>query len=91
MKDVIELLAELSSANDNICKQKNIIDKLQAKIVCLENLEREKDREIKHLAMEIEKLENDLVDSKNNGANLLIKQIIDDIVESGLVKFEVKE
>ena len=70
---------------------KNIIDKLQAKIVCLENLEREKDREIKHLAMEIEKLENDLADSKNNGANLLIKQIIDDIVESGLVKFEVKE
>lgn len=91
MKDVIGLLVELSSANDNICKQKNIIDKLQAKIVCLENLEREKDREIKHLAMEIEKLENDLADSKNNGANLLIKQIIDDIVESGLVKFEVKE
>lgn len=91
MKDVIELLAELSSANDNICKQKNIIDKLQAKIVCLENLEREKDREIKHLAMEIEKLENDSADSKSNGANLLIKQIIDDIVESGLVKFEVKE
>ena len=91
MKDVIGLLVELSSANDNIYKQKNIIDKLQAKIVCLENLEREKDREIKHLAMEIEKLENDLADSKNNGANLLIKQIIDDIVESGLVKFEVKE
>lgn len=91
MKDVIGLLVELSSANDNICKQKNIINKLQAKIVCLENLEREKDREIKHLAMEIEKLENDLADSKNNGANLLIKQIIDDIVESGLVKFEVKE
>lgn len=91
MKDVIGLLVELSSANDNICKQKNIIDKLQAKIVCLENLEREKDREIKHLAMEIEKLENDLADSKNNGANLLIKQIIDDIVESGLVKLEVEE
>lgn len=50
-----------------------------------------KDIEIKHLEMEIEKLENDLADSKNNGANLLIKQIIDDIVESGLVKFEVKE
>lgn len=91
MKDVIGLLVELSSANDNICKQKNIIDKLQAKIVCLEELEREKDREIKHLAMEIEKFENDLADSKNNGANLLIKQIIDDIVKSGLVKFEVKE
>ncbi len=91
MKDVIGLLVELSSANDNICKQKNIIDKLQAKIVCLENLEREKDREIKHLAMENEKLENALADNKNSGANLLIKQIIDDIVKSGLLKFEVEE
>lgn len=91
MKDVIGLLVELSSANDNICKQKNIINKLQAKIVCLENLEREKDREIKHLAMEIEKLKDALVDSYNSGANLLIKQIVDDIVKSGLLKFEVEE
>lgn len=91
MKDVIGLLVELSSANDNICKQKHIIDKLQAKIIFLESLNKEKDREIQQLEMEIEKLENDLADSKSNGANLLIKQIIDDIVESGLAKFEVKE
>ena len=91
MKDVIGLLAELSSANDNICKQKHIIDKLQAKIVCLESLNKEKDREIEQLTKEIEKIENELTDSQNNGANLLIKQIVDDIVKSGLVKFEVKE
>lgn len=91
MKDTIELLRDLSNANSLICKQKQVIEKMQVEIDRLKCLTEEKEREIKHLAMENEKLKNALEDSKNSGANLLIKQIVDDIVESGLVKFEVKE
>lgn len=91
MKDTIELLRDLSNANMTICKQKQAIEKMQVEIDRLKCLTDGKNREIKHLAMENEKLEDALEDSKNSGANLLIKQIIDDIVESGLVKFEVKE
>lgn len=71
-----------------ICEQEQVIEKMQVEIDRLKCLTEEKDREIEHLAKENEKLEDALAD---NGANLLIKQIIDDIVESGLVKFEVKE
>lgn len=91
MKDTIELLVDLSNANKTICKQKQVIEKMQVEIDRLECLIEGKNREIKHLAMENEKLEDALEDSKNSGANLLIKQIVDDIVNSGLVKFEVKE
>lgn len=91
MKDTIELLRDLSNANQTICKQKQNIEKMQVEIDRLKCLTEEKTREIKHLTMEIEKLEDALADSKNSGANLLIKQIVDDIVESGLVKFEVEE
>lgn len=91
MKDVIELLRDLSNANMTICKQKQVIEKITRKIDRLKCLTEENEREIKHLAMENEKLKNALEDSKNSGTNLLIKQIVDDIVESGLVKFEVKE
>lgn len=91
MKDVIELLRDLSNANKTICKQKQAIEKMQVEIDRLKCLTEEKEREIKHLAMENEKLKNALEDSKNSGANLLIKQIVDDIVKSGLVKFEVTE
>lgn len=91
MKDTIELLRDLSNANSLICKQKQVIEKMQVEIDRLKCLTEEKEREIKHLAMENEKLKNALEDSKNSGANLLIKQIVDDIVKSGLVKFEVKE
>lgn len=91
MKDTIELLRDLSNANSIICKQKQVIEKMQVEIDRLKCLTEENEREIKHLAMENEKLKNALEDSKNSGANLLIKQIVDDIVESGLVKFEVKE
>lgn len=91
MKDTIELLRNLSNANQTICKQKQNIEKMQVEIDRLKCLTEEKSREIKHLAMENEKLKNALEDSKNSGANLLIKQIVDDIVQSGLVKFEVKE
>lgn len=90
MKDTIELLRDLSNANSFICKQKQVIEKMQVEIDHLKCLTEEKNREIKHLAMENEELEDALVDSKNSGANLLIKQIVDDIVKSGLVKFEVK-
>lgn len=91
MKDVIELLRDLSSANKTICKQKQVIEKMQVEIDRLKCLTEENEREIKHFAMENEKLKNALEDSKNSGANLLIKQIVDDIAESGLVKFEVKK
>lgn len=90
MKDTIELLRNLSNANSIICKQKQVIEKMQVEIDRLKCLTEEKNREIEHLAMENEKLEDALVDNKI-GANLLIKQIVDDIVKSGLVKFEVKE
>lgn len=79
---------ELSDANSLICKQKQAIEKMQVEIDRLKCLTEEKDREIEHLAKENEKLEEALAD---NGVNLLIKQIVDDIVKSGLVKFEVEE
>lgn len=91
MKDTIELLRDLSNANKTICKQKQVIEKMQVEIDRLRCLIEEKDREIEHFAMKNEKLEEVLVANKNSGANLLIKQIIDDIVKSGLVKFEVEE
>lgn len=91
MKDTIELLRDLSNANSLICKQKHVIEKMQVEIDRLKCLTGEKNREIEHLAMEIEKLKDALVDSYNSGANLLIKQIVDDIVKSGLLKFEVEE
>lgn len=90
MKDTIELLRDLSNANKTIYKQKQVIEKMQVEIDRLKCLTEEKNREREHLAMENEKLEDALVDNKI-GANLLIKQIVDDIVKSGLVKFEVKE
>lgn len=68
-----------------------LLKKMQAEINRLKCLTEEKNKEIEHLAMESKKLEDALANSKNSGANLLIKQIVDDIVESGLVKFEVKE
>lgn len=91
MQDVIGLLRDLSNANKTICKQKQAIEKMQAEINRLKCLTEEKNKEIEHLAMESKKLEDALANSKNSGANLLVKQIVDDIVESGLVKFEVKE
>ncbi len=91
MKDTIELLRDLSNANSLICEQKQVIKKMQVEIDRLKCQIEGKNREIKHLAMEDEKLENALADNKNSGANLLIKQIIDDIVKSGLLKFEVEE
>ena len=91
MKDTIELLRDLSNANSIICQQKQVIEKMQVEIDRLRCLTEEKNREIKHLAMKNEKLEEALVDSENSSANLLIKQIVDDIVKSGLMKLEVEE
>lgn len=91
MKDTIELLRDLSNANKTICEQEQVIEKMQVEIDRLKCLIEGKNREIKHLVTGNEKLEDALIDSKNNGANLLIKQIVDDIVKSGLLKFEVKE
>lgn len=89
MKDTIELLRDSSNANKTICKQKQVIEKMQVEIDRLKCLTEEKNREIEHLAIENKKLEDTLVDNKI-GVTLLIKQIVDDIVKSGLVKFEVK-
>lgn len=91
MKDTIGLLVDLSNANSLIYKQKQAIEKMQVEIDRLRCQTKEKDIKIEHLAIENEKLEDALVDNKNSGANLLIKQIVDDIVKSGLVKLEVKE
>lgn len=91
MKDTIGLLIDLSNANSLICEQKQFIEKMQVEIDRLKCLIEGKNREIKHLAMENEKLENALVDNKNSDANLLVKQIVDDIVESGVIDLEVKE
>lgn len=91
MKDTIELLRDLSNANKTICEQEQVIEKMQVEIDRLKCLIEGKNREIKHLVTGNEKLEDALADSKNSGANLLIKQIVDDIVKSGLVKFEVEE
>ena len=91
MKDTIELLRDLSNANSLICKQKQVIEKMQAEIDRLKSQTEGKNREIEHLEMEIEKLEDALYTINNSGANLLIKQIVDDIVKSGLVKLEVEE
>lgn len=91
MKDTIGLLVDLSNANSLIRKQKQDIEKMQVEIDSLRCQTKEKDIKIEHLTIENKKLEDALVDSKNSGANLLIKQIVDDIVESGLVKLEVKE
>lgn len=90
MKDTIELLRDLSNANKTIFKQKQVIEKMQAEIDRLRCQTKGKDIEIKHLAIENEKLEDALADNKI-GANLLIKQIVDDIVKSGFVKLEVEE
>ena len=89
MKDTIELLRDLSNANKTICKQKQVIEKMQVEIDRLKCLTEEKNREIEHLVIENEKLEDALADNKI-GANLLNKQIVDDIVKSGLVKLEVE-
>ena len=91
MKVTIELLRDLSNANSIICQQKQVIEKMQVEIDRLRCQTKEKDIEIEHLAMENEKLEEAMVDSENSGANLLIKQIVDDIVKSGLMKLGVKE
>lgn len=89
MKDTIELLRDLSNANKTICEQEQVIEKMQVEIDRLKSLIEGKNREIKHLAMENEKLEDALADNKI-GASLLIKQIVDDIAKSGLVKLEVE-
>lgn len=91
MKDTIELLRDLSNANKTICEQEQVIKKMQVEIDRLKCLIEGKNREIKHLVTGNEKLEDALADNKNSDANLLIKQIVDDIVKSGLVKLEVKE
>ena len=88
MKDTIELLRDLSNANMTICKQKQVIEKMQVEIDRLKSQTEGKNREIEHLATENEKLEDALADNKI-GASLLIKQIVDDIAKSGLVKLEV--
>lgn len=91
MKDTIELLRDLSNANQTIRKQEATIKGLQNKISVYEEQMNRMNEKLLWYAQERTKFKTAWEESENSGANLLIKQIIDDIVESGLVKFEVKE
>lgn len=91
MKDVIELLVELSRMNKTVDEQKRIIDNLQDDIIRYKEKIDEMNEKLLWYAQERAKFKTAWEESENSGANLLIKQIVDDIVESGLVKLEVEE
>ncbi len=91
MKDIVELLVELSTANKTIEKQENIIAEYKEVIVEYKELINRKDEKIQQLVHKSRCLSADLEMSKNSGANLLIQKIIDDISESGLIRIEVEE
>lgn len=50
-----------------------------------------KDEKLLWYAEERAKFKGAWEESINSGANLLVKQIVDDIVESGVIDLEVKE
>lgn len=86
MKDTIELLIDLSNANRTIRKQEATIKELQNKISVYKEEMNRKDKKLLWYAQE-------RVKSKGNCEEsiLLIKQIVDDIVKSGVIDLEVKE
>lgn len=91
MKDTIELLRDLSNANRTIRKQEATIKELQNKISVYKEQINRMNEKLLWYSQERAKFKGAWEESINSGANLLVKQIVDDIVESGLVKFEVKE
>lgn len=91
MKDTIELLIDLSNANRTIRKQEATIDKLQNMISVYKEQINKMNENLLWYSQERAKFKGAWEESINSGANLLIKQIIDDIVESGVIDLEVKE
>lgn len=91
MKDTIGLLIDLSNANQTIMKQKVTIKELQNKIFAYkEQIDRMNEKLLQY-SQEREKFKGAWQESINSGANLLIRQIVDDIVESGVIDLEVKD
>lgn len=91
MKDILELMVELSTANKTINEQKRIIDKLQDNIACYKEQIDQMNEKLLWLSQERARFKCAWEASENSGAILLIKQIIDDIIESGVVEIEVKQ
>lgn len=91
MKDTIELLIDLSNANRTIRKQEATIKELQNKISVYKEQMNRMNEKLLWYSQERAKFKGAWQESINSGANLLIKQIVDDIVESGVIDLEVKE
>lgn len=91
MKDTIELLIDLSNANRTIRKQEATIKELQNKISVYKEQMNRMNEKLLWYSQERAKFKRAWEESLNSGANLLIKQIVDDIVESGVIDLEVKE
>lgn len=86
MKDTIELLVDLSNANRTIRKQEATIKELQNKISVYKEQMNRMNEKLLWYSQERAKFKGAWQESI-----LLIKQIVDDIVESGVIDLEVKE
>lgn len=91
MKDTIELLIDLSNANRTIRKQEATIKELQNKISVYKEQMNRMNEKLLWYAQERAKFKGAWEESRNSGANLLVKQIVDDIVESGVIDLEVRK
>lgn len=91
MKDIIELLIDLSNANRTIRKQEATIKGLQNKISVYKEQMNRMNEKLLWYSQERAKFKTAWEENENSGANLLVKQIVDDIVESGVIDLEVKE
>ena len=91
MKDTIELLRDLSNANRTIRKQESTIKGLQNMISVYKEQINRMNEKLLWYSQERAKFKGAWQESINSGANLLIKQIVDDIVESGVIDLEVEE
>lgn len=86
MKDTIELLVDLSNANRTIRKQEATIKELQNKISVYKEQMNRMNEKLLWYSQERAKFKGAWQESI-----ILIKQIVDDIVESGVIDLEVKE
>lgn len=86
MKDTIELLVDLSNVNRTIRKQEATIKELQNKISVYKEQMNRMNEKLLWYSQERAKFKGAWQESI-----LLIKQIVDDIVESGVIDLEVKE
>ncbi|MEE0175026.1 MAG: hypothetical protein U0H79_04475 [Eubacterium sp.] len=78
-------------ANRTIRKQEATIKELQNKISVYKEQMNRMNEKLLWYSQERAKFKGARQESVNSGANLLIKQIVDDIVESGVIDLEVKE